>query len=55
MGPRSGFNVWDVVRIEFPNTVRPLARKWPALVIAVPELEKPFAILWFVMAVVPFA
>ncbi len=49
MGPRSGFNVWDVVRVEFPYADQPIARKRPALVIAAPDLEGPFAILWLVM------
>ena len=41
--------MWDVVRVEFPYADQPLTRKRPALVIAAPELEGPFAILWLVM------
>jgi mRNA interferase MazF len=45
----NSFVVCDIVRVEFPYADQPLARKRPALVIATPDLDAPFAVLWVVM------
>ena len=46
---RSGFAVWDVVRVEFPYGDQLMTRRRPALVIAAPEVHERFAVLWVLM------
>jgi|SRR5271165_5228081 len=46
---RSGFAVWDVVRVEFPYADQLVTRRRPALVIATPEVHEWFAVLWVLM------
>ena len=46
MGP---FNPWDVVKVPFPYTDRPIRQRRPALVIAARELEAAHGLLWLVM------
>lgn len=43
------FSPWDVVRVPFPYTDRPVRRRRPALVIAAGEIEETHGLLWLVM------
>ena len=44
-----GFEVWDIVKVPFPYTDRPVRQRRPALVIAAGELETAHELLWLVM------
>jgi mRNA interferase MazF len=44
-----GFEVWDVVKVPFPYTDRPVRQRRPALVVAAGELEAGHGLLWLVM------
>ena len=44
-----GFAVWDIVKIPFPYTDRPIRRNRPALVIAAGELEAAHGLVWLAM------
>jgi mRNA interferase MazF len=44
-----GPSVWDVVRVPFPYTDRPVRQRRPALVVASPETEGIPGILWVLM------
>jgi mRNA interferase MazF len=43
------FKSWDVVKVPFPYTNRPVQQRRPALVIAVPEAFGTPALLWVLM------
>jgi len=44
-----GFEVWDIVKVPFPYTDRPVRQRRPALVIAAGELETAHGLLWLAM------
>src|SRR5579862_5860655 len=44
-----GFEVWDIVKVPFPYTDRPVRQRRPALVIAAGELEAAHGLLWLAM------
>jgi mRNA interferase MazF len=41
--------IWDVVRVPFPYTDKPVRQRRPALVIASPETENDTGVLWVLM------
>jgi mRNA interferase MazF len=43
------FDVWDIVKVPFPYTDRPVRQRRPALVVAAGEIEVADGILWLVM------
>jgi mRNA interferase MazF len=43
------FEAWDIVKVPFPYTDRPVRQRRPALVIAAGELEEAHGFLWLVM------
>lgn len=43
------FEVWDIVKVPFPYTDRPVRQRRPALVIAAGELETAHGLLWLAM------
>ncbi len=43
------FEVWDIVKVPFPYTDRPIRQNRPALVIAAGELEAAHGLLWLAM------
>jgi mRNA interferase MazF len=43
------FDVWDVVKVPFPYTDRPVRQRRPALVVAAGEIEATHGLLWLVM------
>jgi mRNA interferase MazF len=43
------FEVWDVVKIPFPYTDRPVRQRRPPLVVAADEIEVAHGLLWLVM------
>ena len=43
------FKVWDVGRVPFPYTDRPVRQHRPALVVAAGEIEATHGLLWLVM------
>ena len=43
------FEVWDVVKVPFPYTDRPVRQRRPALVIAAGELQAGHGLLWLAM------
>ena len=44
-----GFEVWDIVKVPFPYTDRPVRQRRPALVVAAGALEAAHGLLWLVM------
>src|SRR5665213_3567149 len=46
---RFAFAVWDVVRVPFPYTDRPVRQRRPALVIAMPGILVQPGMLWALM------
>jgi mRNA interferase MazF len=44
-----GFEVWDIVRVPFPYTDRPVRQWRPALVVAAGRLEAEHGVLWVLM------
>ena len=44
-----GFEVWDLVKVPFPYTNRPVQQRRPALVVAVPIALGAPELLWVVM------
>ncbi len=44
-----GFKLWDVVKVPFPYTDRPVRQYRPALVIAAGKLETAHGLLWVLM------
>jgi mRNA-degrading endonuclease toxin of MazEF toxin-antitoxin module len=43
------FEVWDIVKVPFPYTDRPVRQRRPALVIAAGDLATAHGLLWLVM------
>ena len=43
------FETWDIVKVPFPYTDRPVRQHRPALVIAAGELEIAHGLLWLAM------
>jgi mRNA interferase MazF len=43
------FEPWDVVRVPFPYTDRPVRQRRPALVLAAGELQARHGLLWLAM------
>ena len=43
------FDAWDIVKVPFPYTDRPVRQRRPALVIAAGELEEAHGLLWLAM------
>ena len=43
------FEPWDIVRVPFPYTDRPVRQRRPALVIGAGEIEAEHGLLWLVM------
>src|SRR5690348_5102013 len=43
------FEVWDIVKVPFPYTDRPVRQRRPALVIAGGQLEETHGLLWLAM------
>ncbi|MBF0167322.1 MAG: type II toxin-antitoxin system PemK/MazF family toxin [Alphaproteobacteria bacterium] len=43
------FKVWDVVRVPFPYTNRPVRQHRPALVVALPHADREGFLLWVLM------
>jgi mRNA interferase MazF len=43
------FEVWDIVKVPFPYTDRPVGQRRPALVVAAGEIEAAHGLLWLVM------
>ena len=44
----AAFEVWDLVKVPFPYTDRPVQQRRPALVVAVPDAPAP-NLLWVLM------
>lgn len=45
----ANFSVWDIVKVPFPYTDRPVRQRRPALVVASGSLEKEHGLLWLTM------
>jgi mRNA interferase MazF len=43
------FDVWDVVKVPFPYTDRPVRQRRPALVVAAGGIQEQHGLLWVVM------
>jgi mRNA interferase MazF len=43
------FEVWDIVKVPFPYTDRPVRQRRPALVLAAGELQTRHGLLWLAM------
>jgi mRNA interferase MazF len=43
------FEPWDIVRVPFPYTDRPVRQRRPALVIGADELQTAHGLLWLAM------
>jgi mRNA interferase MazF len=43
------FKVWDVIKVPFPHTDRPVRQRRPALVLAAAGLESEHGLLWVLM------
>jgi mRNA interferase MazF len=43
------FEVWDIVKVPFPYTDRPVRQCRPALVVAADEIEAAHHLIWLVM------
>jgi mRNA interferase MazF len=43
------FDAWDIVRVPFPYTDRPVRQRRPALVIASVDLQAEHGLLWVLM------
>jgi len=43
------FEPWDIVRVPFPYTDRPIRQRRPALVIAADKIEAEHGLLWLMM------
>ena len=44
-----GCKVWDLVKVPFPYTNRPVQQRRPALVVATPDTPRAPALLWVLM------
>ena len=47
--PVNQLAVWDVVRVPFPYTDRPVRQRRPALMVAIPGLQAQLGVLWVLM------
>src|SRR5271167_3404635 len=47
--PMAIFEVWDIVKVPFPYTDRPVRQRRPALVIVAGEIAATHGLLWLVM------
>jgi len=45
----STFEVWDIVKVPFPYTDRPVRQRRPALVLAAGDLQSRHGLLWLAM------
>src|ERR1700748_1609914 len=45
----ANFEPWEIVRVPFPYTDRPVRQRRPALVIAAGDLEEAHGLLWLAM------
>lgn len=43
------FNSWDVIKVPFPYTNRPILQKRPAVVLAAGDIETSHGLLWVLM------
>lgn len=43
------FDVWDIVKVPFPYTDRPVRQRRPALVIVADDLQGEHGLLWLMM------
>jgi mRNA interferase MazF len=43
------FETWDIVKVPFPYTDRPVRQRRPALVIAAGQLAQDYGLLWVAM------
>jgi mRNA interferase MazF len=43
------FDVWDIVKVPFPYTDRPVRQRRPALVVVAGAIEDAHGLLWLVM------
>ena len=43
------YDVWDLVKVPFPYTNRPVQQRRPALVVAVPDVPGAPSLLWVLM------
>jgi mRNA interferase MazF len=43
------FEVWDIIKVPFPYTDRPVRQRRPALVVAADEIEAAHGLIWLVM------
>jgi AbrB family looped-hinge helix DNA binding protein len=48
-GLMANFEPWDIVRVPFPYTDRPVRQRRPALVIAAGDLQTAYGLLWLAM------
>ncbi len=47
--PMPHFEPWDVIKVPFPYTDRPVRQRRPALVVSSRDLEMEHGLLWVVM------
>ena len=45
----TGFEAWDVVKVPFPYTDRPVRQRRPALVVAAAGIQEISGLLWVLM------
>jgi mRNA interferase MazF len=45
----ANFEPWDIVRVPFPYTDRPVRQRRPALIIAAGDLQTAHGLLWLAM------
>ncbi len=43
------FEAWEIVKVPFPYTDRPIRQRRPALVVAVGDIEDKHGLLWVMM------
>ncbi|OAN52452.1 type II toxin-antitoxin system PemK/MazF family toxin [Magnetospirillum moscoviense] len=43
------FNAWDIVKVPFPYTDRPVRQRRPALVVAANDIQRCHGLLWVLM------
>ena len=49
VGRMAIFNVWDIVKVPFPYTDRPVRERRPALVVVADGLQSDHGLLWVLM------
>jgi mRNA interferase MazF len=45
----AGFDLWDVIKVPFPYTDRPIRQRRPALVVATGRLRQDHGLVWVLM------